>query len=328
MQYLQESVRPSTRSTYASHVNVYHQYWESTKQAGNPFPVKTESLTKFAIYLAEQRELTPASIKQHISAVKHHNALVNMDEDQQLGLVMRGIQNRNLTIRGPTPVRPIWDSSDTLRAAELLENLARQRGSSLADMQGLCTVVIAFLCAQRAASIADARYADIKFTGVTFCFEQRTAKSKQPDVTQQFRIPWKNCKPLSAVRTFLTKHGQSTDKYLLSEWMAFTQPSRRVHATLLRVRELLCMPQVLDQQSHSLRRGAAVAMTSIGVPFHRVLSWGGWKDASSLKPYIEGREWCAGTQHHEQCFGWMKQGMAGDNDMGQQITARPVQSRT
>eukprot|EP00042_Codosiga_hollandica_P033828 m.231247 g.231247 ORF g.231247 m.231247 type:complete len:99 (+) comp54274_c0_seq6:298-594(+) len=70
---------------------------------------------------------------------------------------------------------------------------------------------------------------------------------------------------------------------LLSEW-EIPSAANCVNSALNRVRELLNLPVVQSQQSHSLRRGAATAMGAIDVAPARVLSWGGWANEQSLKP--------------------------------------------
>ena len=58
-------------------------------------------------------------------------------------------------------------------------------------------------------------------------------------------------------------------------------------------------------QSHSLRRGWAVSMLSVGVPLTKICEWGAWAGPASVQPYIVGRAFTRPTPADIICFGWM-----------------------
>ena len=155
---------------------------------------------------------------------------------------------------------------------------------------------------------------------------QRTTKAKGMQQFQSFTIKWKQCKPMKQVCDFIEtsrlKYYKDDNEFLLSSWPGRRVPAKQVTAVILRVRELLQLPSIPNNQSHMLRRGAAIAMNACGVPLQRILSWGVWKDYNSLKPYIERREWSVRTSSQDQCFGWMKLGVEAnaDSDMGQKAS--------
>ena len=57
--------------------------------------------------------------------------------------------------------------------------------------------------------------------------------------------------------------------------------------------------------SHSLRRGGAVSMLSVGVPLTRICEWGNWAGEASVRPYITGRAFQQPAPADLICFDWM-----------------------
>ena len=173
------------------------------------------------------------------------------------------------------------------------------------DMQALAASIIGFIFALRACSIADISMEHITTTATTFSLVKITTKTRQAMLPETYTLPLTGATPMRAVARFV----QETKKLrkqsaLLSHWPA-RLPGQRVDNALSRVRQLLGLPRACGQQSHSLRRGAACSMVAIGVPLQRILSWGGWANEASVKPYYEGRVWSTANKHQDACFGWM-----------------------
>lgn len=297
---------------------MFREFWRETDQAGEPFPLRPEKLSEFAIYLATVRHVGAESVKQHISAVKHFDTLHNGDVQRRLQLVIKAIANDQVNVKGPKPPQPAWSPEAVIKATNMLAKVVRGQASmEIMDAQALIVSIIGFLYAQRATSIADMKLSDLKLDPKSLTFVQQRTKSKQAYKLSEFKIPIANCKPARVVREFLLKLQKSPEKLhpdseLLSHWPK-TEPSQRVGAALARARSILNLPEAQGLQSHALRRGAAIAMLAVGVPEIRILSWGGWKETNCLQPYTLGREWTETSGASEECFGWMRTSMRTDS---------------
>ena len=61
----------------------------------------------------------------------------------------------------------------------------------------------------------------------------------------------------------------------------------------------------LVDQSHALRRGAAVCMYSLEIQTNRMCQWGRWASADSMDTYIKDRASRTAGPADRICYGWM-----------------------
>ena len=323
VEYLQDAMKPDTRNTYSSHVGMYRKIWQETDQLGDAFPVEESKLAEFAIYLDKSRGLKRSSIAQYISAVRNHNVAHVQHGSEAVSLILRAISNRQVQQQGSIPLKPVWDASNVVAASTMLSTLVASNSKQDSDMRALATSIVGFVFALRARSLVSVRVGDLQFEDDTLNFTLRAYKTKAVEVESKYVVPWKECKPLHAVRKYLARRNKfniSSNSFLISDNTSSLRAATQVNRALNRVRELLKLGEVQQQQSHALRRGAARAMIAIGVPLPRILSWGRWKNETSLQPYIEGRAWSMSTHDDSKCFEWMKGQLTAE--VGMQLGSR------
>lgn len=302
------SLRPSTRNSYAHSVSVYSDLCLSIGCVS--FPVTSLTASCF-VSLLKERRYVPSSISQAWSAVKKQNYLLGFaqvsDEISTLvSQLIRGVSNSISLTSRPKPPPDVFPSRVV---CELLPVLSSQLDSrEIRQQSQLAAVIFCFLFCLRSDTLVYVLLEDISFDQSFLIFLERKRKNMSVLSTRSVRAPLSASPVLLLLRYY---------KWLVAQGVALSAPLFNFDsfssssALLSRAIELSLslLPVIatsgVPTSSHSLRRGAAVAMTAVSVPTTRILQWGAWASVTSLQPYLRGHAFVTPSQSDLVFFGWM-----------------------
>ena len=314
-----KSLRESTQRSYTRATDLFRRFHLETNQPSTPFPLDHKVLLEFVAWCSG-RKVASDTIAQYVSAVRHEDKLRAQPTREHVEMAIRGVANLRIAEQGPKEPGAAWESQWVCQAAELASRLILSRSQiPLRDIQALLCSIVGFLFALRSASIASIDASHLTYNGGVLVLQEHVRKAHGPQAIRTLKIPVPaTAQPFHAVFDFLfymgQRHPNVSESFLVSEYPA-SEPSKSVDHALDRTLSLLSVPTPMttQQKSHALRRGAAVAMLSIGVPTLKSLSWGGWANDSSMKTYVSGRTFVACSQSDQNCFGWMLQSQLPDS---------------
>jgi len=268
-------------------------------------------LTAFVSWLSVNRPtLKKDTIRQYLSAIRNVDVRMGYgDRGSLVKMAIQGHANLRATAVGPTALKPIWLSEWVLQSDCLLLEVMSTANPDIRVAQALATSIFGFLYASRATTLCAIRRSDLSVTRSTLTFIERQRKAKGEPELRSLSIPLGPCEPTRGLIKYIGAIPDPDCPLFTSLWPAASD-SASVDSQLSKVRVLLDLPvsvALVDHQqaAHALRRGAAVALTSINVPAVRVHAWGGWSNESSMATYIDQREFNPPSEAAHRCFAWM-----------------------
>lgn len=304
---VEQSVRPSTHENYQRLQLMYESHCQHLQITS--YPTSWESISTFALTFTK-RGLKPDTIRSYLSAISVKNNLLGHKLPEatvtRLHRMLQGIENKHRADHGPKKIQPAIASSVVLKLAQKLISNWNQTSETL--RQACALTIFGFLFAARASTILAVKVDDVKVSDGYVIFTEGKQKSKSIRGTRQLKVPIHSCILADAIAKFVqhcnSKYPSSKQLFgegKLSEVQAGAAVTKRIHAALKALR----LDHDGAMSSHSLRRGAAVAMNSLNVPVERMLSWGAWASQASLRPYVMDRAWSVASEADRLCFGWM-----------------------
>ena len=307
-QLVESYLRPSTRNNYQRIEQSYNDF--CVQHFIVPYPASWTSLSSFVVSLLHRGTLKPRSIKSYMSAVLSRNSLLGHQIPQpiadRLEKLFQGIENERTESSGPEAIQPAMTSDLIIKLSRIAHgpNVNHDR-----NVSSVAATLFGFMFALRASTIIAVRRCDVELQPTRIVFREIKRKSHQTQTTRVVELPVDTCQPAKSLHkmlsTIFTTWKQPMDAPLFgfnNTEPAHAQVSNAIYIALATIG----IDSVqLGLTSHSLRRGAAVSMYSLGTPMERILSWGAWKSPSSVQPYIKDRAWHVKSTTDQLCVAWM-----------------------
>ncbi len=167
---------------------------------------------------------------------------------------------------------------------------AKQRSVALRDK---AMVLIGFWRAMRGAELLSIKAEDIRFHEQGVEIFVRSSKTDKLGMGVRHKLPYlrDHC-PVTALRQWLDDSGIERGDIFPSfdRWGNIGHSAMHENSLIPWLRTLLMKSGVSDSQSysaHSMRRGFATYAVANGTNLQELMSYVGWKDASSAMRYIE-----------------------------------------
>jgi integrase len=225
---------------------------------------------------------------------------------EKLEKLFQGIENVHTETSGPEAIQPAITADIIVKLSQLTYGSSMNHNRNISSV---AATLFGFMFALRASTIIAVRRCDVDLQPTKIVFKEIKRKSHQTQTTRVVELPIDVCQPAKALHKMLSiifstwKQPMQASLFSFnSDGTANTQVTEAINIALATIG---VDSSHLGLTSHSLRRGAAVSMYSLGAPMQRILSWGAWKSQDSVQPYIKDRAWHAKSTSDQLCFAWM-----------------------
>ena len=298
----------STKAAYRTHLRVYAEFCKAV--GCKPLPISTENLSRFAAYLARTRATSSVRQYLNIARIVHlefglDNPLNSWQVKSVLGGVKRGKGDPKHQ-KLPITVCHLHGIHKSLHLDQTLD--LQFWAACLTGFFGLLRVSN-FTCRSNTQHGAVIRRQDITFTSQGCILTVRKSKTNQFAArTHEVVLPYLADSTLCPTTALMRLIGRSTHAPITSPLCTYWEGTRPAHLLQAAFRKRLT--KALQDSgtnpgqfsTHSLRRGGATWLISVGTPLTMVKCLGDWR-SDAVFDYIKpstGTRFNVWTQNHRQ----------------------------